>query len=180
MDVVNPRGGCPVYQDEAKGICYLKANRPNKFQTHGALIGGPKTPTDAGDPARVPYSREGYNDWRTDWVASEQTLDYNAHFTVALAAALELPPAFWTSPCGGALPLACRLRCSKGDVSVRYSKHQRAAVCAGANTDLGLDRKAGLQRTTPKIAADEAYTFADFQPHGWTRTLRENWYVSFP
>lgn len=176
MDVANPRGGCPVYEDRAKGICYRKANRANKFQTHGALVGGPKTPTDAGDPARVPYSREGYNDWRTDWVASEQTLDYNAHFTVALAAALELPASFWTSPCGGARIVRPRsVRCGGSPTHV-----DRAAAFAGTNTDLKLDKKAGLQRKTPKFAAEDAYTFADFQPYGWTRTLRANWFAAFP
>ena len=102
VDVENPNGECPQYDDEAKGICYETALRPNKFQTHGALIGGPKSPDDAGDPMRVPYSSEGWNDWRTDWIGSEQTLDYNAAFTMSLAAAVELAPDFWTAPCGGA------------------------------------------------------------------------------
>jgi hypothetical protein len=101
VDVVNPANHCPTKPD-ALGQCYITANRPNRFQTHGALIGGPKTPADAGDPNRLPYSTEGWNDWRTDWVASEQTLDYNAYYTLALAAAIELPRSFWTSPCGGA------------------------------------------------------------------------------
>jgi hypothetical protein len=63
---------------------------------------GPKTATDAGDANRKPYSLEGYNDWRTDWVGSEEALDYNAGFTMALAAAIELPKAFWTTPWEGA------------------------------------------------------------------------------
>jgi hypothetical protein len=108
VDVVNPLGSCPQYDDKAKGICFQTANRPNKFQTSGALIGGPKTPTDSGDPNRIPYSLEGWNDWRTDWVAGEQTLDYNAHFTMALAASIELPISFWQSPCGGAVPFMCK------------------------------------------------------------------------
>ena len=82
----------------------MSAYRNNKFQTHGALIGGPKSATDAGNPDRLPYEMEGWNDWRTDWVAAEQTLDYNAAWTVALAASLELPKSFWTGTCGGAAP----------------------------------------------------------------------------
>jgi hypothetical protein len=101
IDVANPNGQCPVFEDPSKGICYRQANRPNKFQTHGALVGGPKTPTDAGDPKRKPYSEEGWNDWRTDWIGCEQALDYNVGFTMALAAAIELPASFWTSPGGG-------------------------------------------------------------------------------
>lgn len=102
VDVENPAGGCPTYEDRSKGICFQSANRDNIFQTAGALIGGPKTATDAGDAARTPYSQEGWNDWRTDWIGSEQTLDYNAHYTMALAAAIELPASFWTGACGGA------------------------------------------------------------------------------
>ena len=44
----NPRGECPSYDDKRKGICFKSANRANKFQTHGALIGGPKWEYDAG------------------------------------------------------------------------------------------------------------------------------------
>lgn len=108
-DVVSPAGICPLKAD-SQGRCYPEADRPNKFQTHGALIGGPKTPTDAGNPERVAYSLEGWNDWRMDWVGSEQTLDYNAMYTVTLAAAIELPSSFWTAPCGGELFLMASLR----------------------------------------------------------------------
>ena len=102
VDVVNPANNCPSDAPaDAQGRCYITASRPNKFQTHGALIGGPKTPSDAGNPNRKAYSLEGWNDWRTDWIGSEQTLDYNAHFTMALAAAIELPKSFWTTKCGG-------------------------------------------------------------------------------
>ena len=102
-DVANPQGSCTTFEDKAQGICYESANRPNLFRTHGAVVGGPKTATDAGDPDRIPYSDEGWNDWRTDYIGSEQALDYNAGLTVALAAAIELPSDFWTSPCGGAI-----------------------------------------------------------------------------
>jgi Glycosyl hydrolase family 9 len=102
-DVASPQGDCTVFEDSANGICYKSANRNNLFQTHGALVGGPKTPTDAGDPNRIPYSDEGYNDWRTDYIASEEALDYNALVTLALAASVELPSDFWTSPCGADL-----------------------------------------------------------------------------
>jgi Glycosyl hydrolase family 9 len=106
LDVHDPNNQCGHYDNKTMGICYTTANRPNKFQTHGALIGGPKTATDAGDPNRMPFSTKGYNDWRTDWMGSEEALDYNAGFTAALAAATELPAAFWTRPCGGARPCA--------------------------------------------------------------------------
>jgi hypothetical protein len=108
VDVVNPANYCPGDAPaDSQGRCYLTANRPNRFKTHGALIGGPKTPADAGNPNRRAYSLEGWNDWRTDWIGSEQTLDYNAHYTMALAAAIELPQSFWTSLCGGMSSTAC-------------------------------------------------------------------------
>lgn len=132
MDVVNPRGFCPSFEDKDNGICYTKANRPNKFQTHGALIGGPKTATDSGDQNRKPYSPEGWNDWRTDWVGSEQTLDYNAGLTVALASALDLPKSFWTSPCGGvtrySLCPQCKNYCVIAPVKVL---HKYQGKCTG-------------------------------------------------
>ena len=51
---------------------------------------------------RAAYSFQGWNDWRTDWVGSEQTLDYNIGYTMALAAAIELPTDFWGEKCSGA------------------------------------------------------------------------------
>ena len=99
FDVSNPSDECPQFDDESKGICYMDANRPNSYATAGALIGGPKTDADAGDQRRNAYSYEGFNDWRTDWVGSEQALDYNAGFTMALAAATELPGSFWGNRC---------------------------------------------------------------------------------
>jgi hypothetical protein len=102
VDVANPRNEGPVFEHEEKGICYMSANRPNPFQIHGALIGGPKTPTDAGDPNRKPYCEEGWNDWRTDWIGCEQALDYNCGYMMALAAAIELPASFWRQPSTGA------------------------------------------------------------------------------
>ena len=74
FDVADPNGNGPTWEDRSCGVCYAAANRPNKFQTHGALIGGPKTPTDAGSASRTPYSSEGWNDWRTDWVGAEQAV----------------------------------------------------------------------------------------------------------
>lgn len=100
FDVANPRGDCPVFEDQKKGICYKSANRDNAFQTEGALVGGPKTASDAGPEDKVPYSYEGFSDWRTDWVGSEQTLDYNVGYTMALAAAMALPGSFWSGNCG--------------------------------------------------------------------------------
>lgn len=101
MDVRNPAGRCPSSKldDPERGVCKSSATRSNRFQTHGALIGGPKTPTDSGDQNRAAYSNRGWNDWRTDWIGSEQALDYNAPYTVALASAIELPRSFWTSKC---------------------------------------------------------------------------------
>jgi Glycosyl hydrolase family 9 len=101
LDVRNPKNQCPGPASNVQGRCYNTANRPNKFTLHGALIGGPKTAMDAGAKNRIPYSTEGWNDWRTDWVASEQAIDYNAHYTMALAAAIELPTTFWNTTCGG-------------------------------------------------------------------------------
>ena len=140
-DVVDPRGSCPTFEDESAGVCYQAANRDNPLQTHGALLGGPKTPTDAGDPYRVPYSTEGWNDWRTDHVGSEQAMDYNALFTLALAAAIELEPEFWSEACGSgvdALP---------------------AQVGRGAS-----------DRTAETFADEDVWTFTDFEKYGWTRT----------
>ena len=65
------------------------------------MTGGAKTPTDAGDQRRIPFSKMGWNDWRLDWMACEVTIDYNAGFTMALAAAMELPAEFWTTGCSG-------------------------------------------------------------------------------
>jgi Glycosyl hydrolase family 9 len=149
-DVINPLGECENYDDVGTGLCYKSANRPNKFQTHGALIGGPKTPKDSGDPFRVPYSQEGWNDWRTDWIGNEQALDYNAAYTMALAGATELPQSFWTSPCPG-------------------------------TSDLQLDRKAGLSRTSGKEwPVGQTWSRQDFAKYGWTRTLPSNWFDRVP
>ena len=54
-DVANPMDECSTFEDKSKGICFKSANRPNRFQTHGALVGGPKTPTDAGSTKRKPF-----------------------------------------------------------------------------------------------------------------------------
>lgn len=99
FDVRNPNGDCPSGTSDGGGICFATASRPNAFQTHGALVGGPKTPNDSGPADRVPYSREGWNDWRTDWIGNEQALDYNAMFTIALAETAALPLSFWQTPC---------------------------------------------------------------------------------
>lgn len=152
VDVINPRGECVTYEDSSKGICFTAANRPNKFQTAGALIGGPKTPDDAGDQDRMPYSEEGWNDWRTDWVGSEQTLDYNAGLSVALAAAMSLPPEFWQEGCTGVDDFSSIL---------------------GAG-------KAHEPYSGPRWGDDEVYTFADFEEYGWTRTLDADWFTSLP
>jgi hypothetical protein len=54
------------------------------------------------DHNRKLFSEEGWNDWRTYWIGSEQALDYNTGFMMALAAEIELPASFWTTPGGGA------------------------------------------------------------------------------
>lgn len=84
------------------GRCEMTANRKNKYTVHGALIGGPKSPSDAGDSNRAAYSEDGWNDWRADWVGSEVTLDYNAHWSMAVAQAMALPADFWLKNCDGA------------------------------------------------------------------------------
>ena len=140
-DVVDPLGNCPVYEDESKGICYQSANRPNPLVTHGALVGGPKTPTDAGDADRTPYSADGWNDWRMDHVGSEQAMDYNAMFSVALAAAMQLPAAFWEEGCGDGV--------------------DRISPMAGRGTE---------DRVAETFADDDVWTFSDFEEYGWTRT----------
>lgn len=107
LTVENPPGSkCSQDFDTGAGLCFAEAQRPNRFMAHGAVIGGPKTPDDAGDPDRVPYSLEGWNDWRMDWIGNEQALDYNAAYSMALALAIELPSSFWdeassSEQCGG-------------------------------------------------------------------------------
>jgi hypothetical protein len=51
---------------------------------------------------------------------------------------------------------------------------------AGNNNGLNLTTKAGLDRTPKTYAADAVYTWADFQPYGWTRTLSPNWFEEIP
>jgi len=142
VDVVDPLGACPAEtEDEGAGVCYVDANRRNPLQAHGALIGGPKTPSDAGDSSRRPYSDQGWNDWRTDFIGNEQATDYNALYTLALAAAMELPSEFWSEGCGSgidALP-----------------------------TQSG--RGAG-DRIAETYSDSDVWTFADFEAYGWTRS----------
>ena len=147
-DVVDPRGTCPVFEDEGKGVCYQSANRPNKFQTAGALVGGPKSASDSGDASRSPYSEEGWNDWRTDYIGSEQALDYNAGFSLALAAAIDLPAEFWTGGCEGV-----------DDIS-----------------DVLGQAQADKPHIEERYSDDDVYTFADFEEYGYTRSLPQTWY----
>jgi endoglucanase len=141
VDVFDPQGKCPIYEDEGAGVCYVSANRPNAFQAHGALVGGAKTPTDAGDVDRKPYSDQGWNDWRTDYVGNEQATDYNALFSVALAAAINLPAEFWSEGCG-----------------------------TGADAFPPQNGRGGNDRVAETFSDDEVWTFADFEKYGWTRT----------
>lgn len=141
VDVLNPRNECGSVRAQSNGVCYPAANRPNKFTVHGAMVGGPKTPTDAGPADRRPYSETGWNDWRTDWVGNEITLDYSAVFLSSVSAALELPKSFWTSSCSGAF-----------------------------KSDLQLTSKAGLSRDRP-APSGATLAYKDFVSHGWTRTL---------
>lgn len=140
-DVVDPLGNCPVFEDESRGICYLDANRPNPLTTHGALVGGPKTPSDAGERDRVPYSTEGWNDWRTDHVGSEQAMDYNALYSLALAAAMELPTSFWNEGCGD-----------------------------GADRIPEPSGRGSGDRIADVFEDSGVWTFSDFREYGWTRT----------
>ena len=151
-DVVDPRGSCPTFEDEANGICYRTANRPNKYMTSGALVGGPKTPTDSGDPDRPPYSDEGYNDWRTDYIGSEVALDYNAGLSLALAATMELSADFWTTGCDGV-----------DDFS---------SVLGAAEA-----HRVHAEDTWPD---DETVTFEEFDTFGWTRSLDPDWMIKLP
>jgi hypothetical protein len=43
----------------------------------------------------MPYSLQGWNDWRLDWIGNEVAVDYNAGFNMALALAIQLPKDFW-------------------------------------------------------------------------------------
>ena len=99
---VPPGEKCSDSFDRTDGLCFEEAQRPQRFTAHGAIVGGPKTPTDAGSPMRIPYSLEGWNDWRMDWIGNEQALDFNAAYTMALAQAIELPASFWIEGCDGA------------------------------------------------------------------------------
>lgn len=47
-------------------------------------------------------------------------MDYNAGYTMALAAAIELPRSFWTSKCGGARLPRFALGCSCIDTLPRW------------------------------------------------------------
>ena len=151
-DVVDPRGSCPSFDDESLGICYKSANRPNKYQTAGALIGGPKTPDDAGDQSRLPYSDEGFNDWRNDYIGSEQGLDYNAGLSLALAAAMGLDDQFWTTGCAGTDDFSSMVGAAKAN-------------------------EASVAETW---SDSETTTFADFEQFGWTRTLDADWMKKLP
>lgn len=109
-----------------------------------------------------------------DWVGSEQTLDYNAMYTVALAAAIELPSSFWTAPCGGELFLTPHIN---GTVCVHCFT---SPLIAGVNNDLMMDHKAGIIREPPTYKDEEVYIFADFEEYGFTRTLPESWMTEIP
>lgn len=111
-----------------------------------------------------------------DWVGSEQTLDYNALYTVALAAAIDLPAAFWKSPCGGAHSQTS-VNSFRSVVCVCV---QQAQSAAGVSNDLMLNKKAGLARGTTKFPDSEVYIYEDFQEYGFTRTLPESWINEIP
>ncbi|NET04285.1 MAG: hypothetical protein F6K16_06050 [Symploca sp. SIO2B6] len=59
----------------ASGTNDAGAPQPNRHTLYGALVGGPSSPND-----------DAYQDDRTDFIANEVALDYNAGFTGALAA----------------------------------------------------------------------------------------------
>ncbi|MEM7553065.1 MAG: glycoside hydrolase family 9 protein [Cyanobacteria bacterium P01_A01_bin.84] len=58
----------------ASGTRNISDSNPNKHVLYGALVGGPTAPND-----------NAYQDKRTDFIANEVALDYNAAFTGALA-----------------------------------------------------------------------------------------------
>ena len=60
----------------------------------GAMVSGPMT-------------RDAYSDIRADWRLSEVAIDYQAAFLSLLAAALDLPPAFWHGGNLTALAASC-------------------------------------------------------------------------
>ena len=151
FDVANPNGDCPVFEDEANGICYKAATRANPLQTMGALIGGPKDASDSGSSNRVPYSFNGWNDWRSDWIGAEQAVDYNSGYTMALAAAIDLPESFWRDGCDGV-----------------------------PNSDLQLSKPAGTSRRVHTARSDGTWTWGTFEKHGYTRTLPANWFGKRP
>lgn len=47
-------------------------------------------------------------------------------------------------------------------------------------TDLQLNRKAGMRRTAVTYPDDKVYTFKDFEPWTWTRSLRADWMRRLP
>ena len=58
----------------ASGTTNIGDSNPNEYILYGALVGGPSAPND-----------NAYQDKRTDYIANEVALDYNAAFTGALA-----------------------------------------------------------------------------------------------
>ena len=58
----------------ASGTSNINSPQPNEYTLYGALVGGPSAPND-----------NAYTDKRTDYIANEVALDYNAAFTGALA-----------------------------------------------------------------------------------------------
>jgi endoglucanase len=58
----------------ASGTTDVNDPRPNEHTLYGALVGGPSSPSD-----------DGYADVRSDFIANEVALDYNAGFTGAVA-----------------------------------------------------------------------------------------------
>jgi hypothetical protein len=56
----------------------------------------------------------------------------------------------------------------------------RRISSAGKETDLGLNSKAGLDRTAVTYKDGDSWTFADFEPYGWARTLPDDWFDQLP
>jgi len=101
-DKIDPDGKCVLVSDAVSGTCFPQANRANLYTLHGALVGGVKTPTDAGDANRAAPSKQGYNDWRTDYQGNEVAIDYNAPLVTTTMLTMLLPASFWDMGCTSA------------------------------------------------------------------------------
>ena len=87
------RNAACTLTEAAAGSCpfLFSSPRPSPLVLHGALVGGPKAPDDS------------FIDNRMDYIATEVATDYNAFYTLATMAAIQLGESFW-----GAYPGNCQ------------------------------------------------------------------------